>query len=207
MTARGPDILDEELLGELKERWRRQGAPIASRLRPGRQDGSFDAVTEPLGLRVPAEARTWWSWHDGATTDGFRISWMLIGTGWSFYSLDDAVAEAVEQRQRATEVARSTKLDPSAVWNWDWLPISTDTHGGVIVVDGARQLEGATPVYYFEPEDGGGPRPVAAHSFGQMIRWWIEALDKGWTGWDPTSKAWAYDPYKIDPAIERTRLV
>lgn len=63
-------MLSKELLEDPAARWRRQDMPIAGSLRPGLSDAEMDPLTEPLGIRLPREARTWWGWHDGAWTDG-----------------------------------------------------------------------------------------------------------------------------------------
>jgi len=54
--------LNEALLDELVRRWRAFDAPIARQLAPGLSDAAMEVVVEPLGLRVPPEARTLWKW-------------------------------------------------------------------------------------------------------------------------------------------------
>jgi hypothetical protein len=63
-------LLTEGLLEQLAARWRTHGLLIVESLRPGLSDAEMDELTEPLGIVLPREARTWWRWHDGASTEG-----------------------------------------------------------------------------------------------------------------------------------------
>jgi hypothetical protein len=197
-----PALLSPVLLAELEARWRRQGAPIASCLRDGRPQNSYDEAFAEYGLAVPDEVRTWWSWHDSAEAS-MPQSTVLLGTGWVFFSLERARRELKEQRERAATISPS---DPSLLWDAAWLPLSTDAHGGVLLVDGTTNLAGPTPVYYTEPESGGRTRSVPAPSFGTLVGWWIDALDRG-AGWDSTENRWRYDDYAIDPEVAATGMV
>jgi cell wall assembly regulator SMI1 len=64
--ASDPVFLTEDLLEQLAARWREQGMPIVESLRPGLSDAEMDELTQPLGVLLPREARTWWGWHNGA---------------------------------------------------------------------------------------------------------------------------------------------
>ena len=89
--------LSIELLEAVRDRWRDDGAPTAEALRPGLGNSEIDELTAPLGLRLPPEARTLWSWHDGAEP-GRGVLW--IGTGWEPLSLARAVSLTQEYRKR-----------------------------------------------------------------------------------------------------------
>jgi cell wall assembly regulator SMI1 len=88
-------VLTVPLLDELKRRWQSQRAPLLARLRPGLSSDGMDALTEPLGLHVPSEARTWWGWHDGAVSDGSAVSQVMGGQHYGFISLQEAVTECL----------------------------------------------------------------------------------------------------------------
>src|SRR4051794_14350146 len=107
-------MLTVELLNELEHQWRMQKAPIASTVRPGASTDMLQSAFTDLGLRVPAEVRTWWGWHDGAERTEPHSTTML-GTGWSFFSIEHARAEISEQRERASSVSPDS---PTDVWNW-----------------------------------------------------------------------------------------
>jgi hypothetical protein len=71
-----PRVLDDALLDELGGRWRDLGAPISDALRPGLTDAEIGALTAPLGLVLPEEARRWWRWHDGASAQPESLNWV-----------------------------------------------------------------------------------------------------------------------------------
>jgi hypothetical protein len=60
-----PPALDRALISEYEDRLRAQGVPLAawppSALPPSVQE----EIVREIGLELPAEAREWWSWHDG----------------------------------------------------------------------------------------------------------------------------------------------
>ena len=102
MTAE-PRLLDDELLGELEARWCRKGAFVAHALRPELTDNQIDALTREAGLSLPAEARRWWSWHDGAEPQppGGPAE---LGPDRAFLPLADAVRECRRLRDLLWEV-------------------------------------------------------------------------------------------------------
>ncbi|MEZ0492882.1 hypothetical protein AB2L28_11615 [Kineococcus sp. TBRC 1896] len=88
------------LVGELRTRWSRSDADIATRLRPGVDDAQLDAVERQLGLLVPRAARAWWRAVDGVdpVRTTFRTSSPTVGPGgWVPLRLEDAVARATGQ--------------------------------------------------------------------------------------------------------------
>lgn len=202
-------LLTVELLEELKARWRAQHAPLVQFLRPGLADEELDAITASLGLRVPAEARVWWRWHDGVEPERRPFERQMAGTGWKFFSLHTAVAQAVEQRDRATEIADATGVEADPVlWRWAWLPLADDYHGGVIAVDGTAPADQTpTPIYYSEPEMGAKDAQPGSQTFGEMVQWWIDAFDDGVFGYDAQRGRWIYHHELLDRARELTGLV
>jgi cell wall assembly regulator SMI1 len=201
-----PPLLTRQLLEQLEERWRAQNAPIAHHLQPGLSEPEMATIMAPLGLAVPAEARTWFGWHDGARSDGVAINWTMTGLGWKFFPLSHAVEEATEQRTRARQIA-GERAD-ALLWRDAWLPLADNFHAGVIVVDATAPADRReTPVYYTEPELGtraGAPR---AATLGQMVTWWIEAIDEHVIDYDSSTGDWRYAVDQLDPQRERTRLV
>ena len=83
-----PPELSIELLEELERQWRVQGAPLVAGLAPGLTDTEIDALTEPIGLRLPAEPRLWWRWHDGAAPNAkLKIDREMGAPGYEAWSL------------------------------------------------------------------------------------------------------------------------
>jgi hypothetical protein len=178
-----PPLLTRELLDELEGRWRAQNAPLVPHLRPGLAEEEMAAIV-----------------------GGRAIDTIMTGLGWKFFPLARAVEEALEQRDRAREIAGDNA--DAFLWRWAWLPLADNFHGGAIVVDGRTSPEAAaTPVFYTEPEVGTGDGTPRAPSLGQMVQWWIDAMDAGLIDYDATAGAWRYEADAIDPALERTRLV
>ena len=87
-------LLDRHLLGELEVRWRAQEAPILERLTPGLSVEEIDAVTAPLGVRLPAEARLWWQWHNGVpgAKGSLRVLRTIGGPYYEYIPIEEAAA-------------------------------------------------------------------------------------------------------------------
>src|SRR4051812_33459285 len=96
-------LLDGDLLSQLEERWRSQGAAIADRLRPGLSSIEIDEVTAGSGLTLPTEAKTWWGWHDGAADLASGAG--QLGPGFFFLPLSAALDERQDQLARASQIA------------------------------------------------------------------------------------------------------
>lgn len=215
MTAQTHRCLTVELLDKLEARWRAQRLPAATRLNAGRAAVEIDAVTAPLGLRLPAEARTWWGWHDGvsATQGTLSRDREIGGPGFQYLPLADAVA----QYQTSREIARSTAanvqrwssgdgagVDPDDWWNPAWFPITVSSSGTVITCDTSTPELRPTPILAVS---GGEPAMSGARSFGEMVTWWIEAFDSGAWRYDTEGGEWDYSYELLDPARELTWLV
>jgi cell wall assembly regulator SMI1 len=202
-------VLTVPLLEELKRRWQRQRAPLLARLRPGLSSDAMDALTEPLGLHVPSEARTWWGWHDGAVSDGRSDSQVMGGQNYRFISLHEAVTECLENRQGAKVAVAGTALEAEVMWSRRWLPIvGTNAHGGLLVVDGTDPNAHATPVYYSEPAEPAAPDDMPdTPTLGQVVQWWIEAMDDGAFVYDAEAGCWNHNYERLDPQRELTRIV
>src|SRR5690349_11849657 len=65
-------LLSPELLEEFEGRLRQQGWPVES-LGAGLSEAKMDELASPHAVRVPAEARVWWAWHDASTASASII--------------------------------------------------------------------------------------------------------------------------------------
>ncbi len=183
-------MLDDELLGELEARWSRQGAFVARALRPGLTDDQIDALTLGAGLSLPAEARRWWGWHDGADPQVPRVA-AELGPGRAFLPLADAVSECLELRQLMHDVSLSTD---TTGWKESWLPI--DAHKRPILFDCGVADSDPVPVrsYFMEDPTAGAP---GVRSIGELVLVWIASMDCGAWSYDRDRDHWDYDWAKL----------
>jgi hypothetical protein len=185
-------MLDRELLEQLHDRWRRLDAPIINHLKPGLSDARMDALTEPLGLSLPSEARVWWAWHDGVDAGAVAVQGeRLIGPGWPFIPLAEAVAECQRCRQLSDEMLRITAGREPLWWSPAWFPLTVEQPLADLVIDcGVGEYE-PTPVRRITPPEGQAMPEPSVPSLGALVQRWIEAIDRGvWTrkpgvGWWP----------------------
>jgi cell wall assembly regulator SMI1 len=189
------EILSVDLLVELEQRWRDEGAPVATRLSPGLRDEEIDAVTSAVGIVLPTEARRWWRWHDGVAALGVRLAREReVAPGLEFLPL----AEAVHRCLRYREISRvwsenAPGVDPEPWWGPTWFVIVDAGQAGIVAGDCAIPDDAPTPIRCVSPPEPGNPiAPPLLGSFGEVVKGWIEAFDSG---------AWSYaDGWQIDPA-------
>jgi hypothetical protein len=202
MTDSLPRLLDDILLGELEQRWRDQGAFVAGALRPGLSDAEMDALTEPIGLRLPAEARRWWAWHDGAwpQVPGLDVA-ATLGPVREFRPLASAVRDCQEMREIMYE--DQDEDDPTADWKHGWLPI--DGNKWPTVLDCSVPFDAPVPVrFYFIEDPTAGQDGVG--SIGELVTVWIQAIDCGAWSYDRAGDQWRYDYSRLDPQLAVTHL-
>jgi cell wall assembly regulator SMI1 len=197
-------LLSLTQLERLEALWAEQGAPLVGHLQPGLTDEEIARELAPLGLRLPGEAALWWGWHDGVPSGQPRD---MGGPVFRFLTLADAVQEYHSSRQVAESAAR-TKDEADHLWHPTWFPITNTGYSAVIACD-CSVAEGApTPIRavqwgYNEESDV----PVA-ESFGQMVAWWIDAIELGAWRYDTGLGRWEIDPQRLpDPSLELTGLV
>lgn len=165
--------LTHALLLDLEQRLLAVQPSIQARLAPGLDETEMEALTDPLELRIPPEGRVWWSWHNGissgtgATSEGLVRAFFLL-------SLADAVETYYERQRIAGEIVGA---DPSELWPRNCLPFAVDGGGGVLTIDCSDPVSRSSPIVAV---DWHGPRPFPrADSLGQVVTWWIDAIDTG----------------------------
>lgn len=181
MTDSGSKLLTAERLEVLASALRERGFPIVERLRPGLTEVQMDALTGPLGLSLPVEARVWWGWHDGATAAGPAT----IGPGWWFAPL----ATCVDSYRELRDIATQPDLHGIEWWPPTWFPIVQG--GWALACDTDVAPDQPTPIRAWYLEDG-APREPSLRSLGALIEMWIDVLRAG---------AWQYHP-EIGGALE-----
>jgi len=207
MTAAPPLAIDK--LAKLESYWRAQGAPIAQRLRAGLSERDIDQLTGRLGLRLPVEARTWWGWHDGASAEGATTGFerWLGGSAFEYLSLEEAAAWYDEMRGVAADVSAAAGNQRSDWWEDSWFPITKNMGGGTIACDCAVPQGAVTPIRMVDWARNERFRDPVVSSLGEVVEWWIEALDGGAWRYDAREARWQnrYDLH--EPARELTGLV
>ena len=115
-----------------------------------------------------------------------------------------AVPLAEDAADFATGTPRAT---PDWWWQPGWLPITTNGAGTTIACDCSVPEGEPSPMYavnwgvrenFYEP---------SAASFGQMVTWWIEALDDGSWRYDREAGRWDYNWELVEPERQLGGLV
>jgi hypothetical protein len=194
-------VLDGELLAGLEARWRGLGVALLDGLRPGLPMEDMHGLAEPLGLRLPAEARTWWGWHDGVRG---RVPSRMNGADWAFLPLESALAETAWRRESWLSPAGA---DAERFWSTSWLVLSTNMHGAAIVIDALDDSAPASPVRYIETEDSRSSVDPATRSMGEMVSWWLDAIDSGAHAYDASRHRWSSTWEELDPIRRGTCIV
>jgi hypothetical protein len=165
-------MLTTERLEQLKLRWEKLGlVGVLDYLRPALTDAEMDALTEPLGIVLPDEARVWWGWHDGTNPLGIHPirgeQFAMLAPGRIFLPL----GHAVQQCQRLREVIWEDK-EPHDLWR-QWLPLNT--------VEDPTILDCAAdaPARVFKLEFQFQDRRIGLPTLGALIDAYIEAFDAG----------------------------
>ena len=149
----------------------------------------MDALTDPIGLKLPLEARRWWEWHDGAEPQIPGIA-AETGPGRAFLSLAESVREWQRLHQLLLEASHAGDPD----WRESWLPI--DAQKRPILFDCGVGFGDPVPVRSFFMEDPtAGATGVS--SIGELVLVWIQAIDcVAWT-YDRGPDHWEYDWKKL----------
>lgn len=193
--------LHTELLQELHQRWRAQGAPIADALAPGIDDEQIERLTAPLGLRVSEEARVWWRWHNGvaSTADCARSSWDRIGPTcrWRTPSLT--------ARPVARWVLTSTAIRPRPRGRARGCPSPwTSCESSLTARCPTKPTYPSRSFSFEEPEAAADGLP----SLGELVRLWVEVIDSGAWRWRRNSAGgtWQIDHDALPEDIQDLRL-
>jgi hypothetical protein len=196
MSRNGPTLLDDALIEQLENRLRAASVGWLERAAPGLTDSEMDALTEPLGLSLPIEARVWWGWRNGASQRPGEIA-PAIGPGHEFISLEQAVSRCQMEREI-----------PATPWRDEWMPLFT---APPIVCDCSVLSGEPTPVccvdYHRDPEGKFFAGDAPAQSLGELITWWIETIDNGAWTYVPEFEGWERDEQKCDPWLRRAGLI
>lgn len=194
MTGSAPRMLTVDQLMELKLRWEKLGlVGVLSHLRPGLADEEMDALTVPLGIVLPEEARVWWGWHDG--TDPVRNDpvrgeeFAMLAPGRIFLPLGRAVKHCIRLRGVLWE-----GKEPDDSWR-QWLPLNTLEDPTIL--DCAA--DAVARVFRLEVQFPARRRGLP--TLGTLVDTYIDAFDTGvWWLEQPGDEGsrWRQDLDKID---------
>ena len=189
-------------LAHLEGLLRERGAPVVPRLRPSATPEALAAVEEHLGRPLPLEVRQWWGWHDGTDIKpDERAVRGSIGPGLIFLRTERAMEVTRECRDEAEDIAPE---NPDSLWRKTWLAIGSL---GKVACDCAVEFEAPVPILDVDPHHAPVLGAVSACSFGEMVRWWIEALEAGAWIYEPEHDRWERRPELVPPEREVAGLV
>jgi hypothetical protein len=200
-------ILDVSLLRAFEERLRLWDLPVGRWANPGLTDDEMDEVVAPLGLRLPIEARIWWGWYDGETKEGRG----KLFTPWDgMLPLREAVDVYLSFRSMANKLSEPDHLppprdNPDFFWHPGWFPLLGPQLP--FVIDCSVGENEPTPIRMIDWQDVDGFFEPRAGSFGQMVAWWIEAIDSGAWDRDTERQRWRSRHMLLPPELRRTQLV
>lgn len=157
------------------------GAPVAEGLRPGLTEEEIDALTAPLGLRLPADARELFAWHDGGPLPVDRD--LSIGPPNILLPLSDQVANCWKERDFAEGLVRDGTLESAEdEWGPSWFPVlSGSVSRSLIVVDCDVEEGSAAPIGHLFKEVHHRPSPDL--TFSDVVRFWVDCFDSGAYFW------------------------
>jgi hypothetical protein len=203
MTQPAPRMLTVDQLTQLKLRWEKLGlVGVLDHLRPGLTDAEMDALTEPLGIVLPDEARVWWGWHDG--TDPLVIDpiqgakFAMLAPGRIFLPLGHAVKRCMIWRE-----VLWTGKESHDLWR-QWLPLNTLEDPTIL------DCAADAPARVFRLEFQFADRRRGLPSLGTLVDAYIEAFDVGaWWLEQPghEDSRWQQDLEKIDERINAHKLI
>lgn len=185
-------ILDESLLDGLVAALRAQGAPIVDHLNAGIADAELDALTAPLGIKLPAEARVWWRYASGVARSA-PLSSVGLSASWWWAPLEEIVHECREMREIASE---GVPLGKPGLFKDSWLPIVIGD--AILVIDTSQPV--IAPVYtidFADLEPGGSYTPILP-SLGSLVQTWTLALENGAVRYDHDQQRFKVDGDRLD---------
>jgi hypothetical protein len=163
----------EQLL-ELERLLAEQGAPAVEHFRPPATAADLIRVESYLRTPLPEEVKLWWSWHDGVEAEpgAGRCS---IGPFFYFCGSGEAIGATREAREILLDADPETLMARRGTLGLT--PLSLVACSCVVAADAP------VPILDFDPRLADQMGTLAARSFGEMVGWWIEALE---------SQAWRY---------------
>jgi cell wall assembly regulator SMI1 len=179
-----------------------QRAPVVQRFQPPASAEAFEAAEAYLGLTLPIELRQWWEWHDGTDVKADERSLLAsIGPFFAFLGTGEAIECSREMRQIAVDIDPD---NPDASWRPTWLAIGKY---GRVASEIGMEPDAPVPILDVDYHKAAYPGAVIAQSLGEMVGWWIEALESGAWRYDDEQGRWKRDPELVPLERDLTGLV
>jgi hypothetical protein len=205
MSSYETPVLGPTLIAAYEARLRDLAVPLEEWDTPGLTDDEMKDTVASLSLRLPQEARIWWGWHNGSP--GYGLAKIAVPVGDKLLSLTEAVEVHKECRDLAVRLVEPDMpelANPDDRWSASWLPITgpqTPT-----VIDCSHPELPITPVRSINFQYVEASKDVGAASLGQMVTWWIGAIDTGAWQWDRSQHKWRVEPHLLDPDFKMSAL-
>jgi hypothetical protein len=125
-----------------------------------------------------------------------------------YLSISGAVQEYKTMRGLAKTLAEDDPgpMARDRLWDPHWFPITVAEYGAVVACDCSDPSAQRTPIrpVHWGSQVGG---EIRARSFGEMVTWWLDAIDRGAWWYEPAEERWNRDYTALPPDRELTRLV
>lgn len=194
--------LSTEQLEHLEQLLVEQKAPVVECLLSEAKSDVLVAVESFMNSSLPDELTLWWKWHNGTDVKPDEPAVKAsIGPFFEFLGAEEALKATKESRELAVEIDPE---EPELYWRSTWLAIGTD---GRVACDIAASPDAPVSILDVDYHHTSKPGSVAARSFGEMVRWWIEALESGAWRYDREHGRWERRPELVPPERERVGLV
>ncbi len=196
MSSYETPVFDLTLIAAYEARLRDLAVPLEEWDRSGLTDVEMDDIIANVSLRLPREARAWWGWHNGSP--GYGLAKIAVPVGDKLLSLTEAVEVYREYRDLAVRLAEPDipeLANPDDRWSASWLPI-TGPQTPTVIDCGHPELP-VTPVRSINFQYVEESKDVSTVSLGQMVTWWIGAIDSGAWRWDNSRQEWSVDATRL----------
>jgi hypothetical protein len=182
-------VLDDDLLAAFEARLRHVGAAVVEHLAPGLDDERIDELLEPVAIDLPAEARTWWRWHNGTLRSAPPTATEIIPYR-DLVSLQGAIGTFTALAEAQVEVFGMPELAKH---------LQLVSEQPTIYVDCNTRAEAPAPIY--SQNDHTDPPRVALPSMGELITIWMQLIDDGIFATTPDGQWQPVDPDRVGPDL------
>lgn len=181
----------QELLNRLEEHWQRVNAPVVALARSGLEPEQIEELSARIGLRLPAEVRCWFSWHDGAEPS--MSGQATMGPRFYLPSLAHRVSAYVDERQSAAEAhAEGWAESDDELWAKSWFPVFESAVGRSPAIVDVNVSDGELAPIGHVAKESVDP-PGKGRSLTTLVEFWVSCHDSGLYEWQPDKNVWRAD--------------